>query len=99
MDVGDIREFVYRWNSKFSIDRWWRQKHGVAFNSPQHQEMNFIDMRIEYEEDLLYREMRDKSKKKDKGKEDVYIPGSGKFLKSKQNNYSQEEIDDAFDKF
>lgn len=94
MKKGDIRDFVYRWNYKFPIDRWWRKKYNVAFNSPQHKEMSFIDMRIEYEEELLFQSL----KKKDDD-EDMYEPGTGNYLKPQRKNYSQKQIDDAFDKF
>lgn len=90
--VNDIRDFVYRWNHKFSIDRWWRKKYNIAFNSPQHREMSFIDMRIEYEEELLFQSL----KKKDD--EETYEPGTGNYLKPQKKNYSQKQIDDAFDK-
>lgn len=46
-----IRNFLINWN-KFPIDYWWRHKHNVAFGSIQHREMNWIDMAIEYREEI-----------------------------------------------
>lgn len=48
-----IEDFVFRWNSKFVLDRWWRTKYGVPFGSEQHKSTSFIDMRIQWEEDRL----------------------------------------------
>lgn len=58
LDGGSIRGFVLEWNTKFPIDRWWREKHSVAFNSAPHREVSVIDMRIEWEEDELYSKLR-----------------------------------------
>lgn len=52
--IEEIKHFTTRWNLDFPIDRWWRRKHSVAFNSPIHREVSFIDMRIEWEEDKLF---------------------------------------------
>jgi len=49
-----LKEFVYRWNRDFPIDKWYRNKHKVAFNSPIHREVSFFDMRFEYEEEQLF---------------------------------------------
>lgn len=45
---------IINWNIRFPIDRWWRNKHSVAFNSPEHRESNFIDQMYEYQEEVLY---------------------------------------------
>ena len=50
----DIKTFIYRWNTNYPIDRWWREKHGVAFNSPAHRVVSFLDMYIEWLEDKIY---------------------------------------------
>ena len=39
--------------NNFPIDYWWRKKYKVPFGSKAHREMNFIDMLIEYQEDLM----------------------------------------------
>ena len=41
-----VDDFVNRWHSGFILDYWWRRKHNVAFGSPEHRRMNFIDMYI-----------------------------------------------------
>jgi len=94
MSFEDVEEFVYRWNINNPIDRWWREKHGISFNSPEHRVFSFIDMCIEFVEDFLYHDIRQKIDMK-KG---FYIPGSGNWLKSmKKEVMSQEMIDEMFD--
>ena len=50
----DIESFIYNWNIRYPIDRWWREKHKVSFNSPQHRVISFLDMFIEWAEDQLF---------------------------------------------
>lgn len=47
-----VDSFLNIWHY-FPIDYWWRKKYNVPFGSSQHREMNFIDMFIEYREELL----------------------------------------------
>jgi len=70
VDENYITDFVLQWSLKYPIDKWWRDKYKVSFNSPQHRVLSFIDLRFEYEEDLLFhREERD------------YKPNTGNWLK------------------
>ena len=71
-DMDDIRRFISMWNIRFPVDRWWRAKHKIAFNSPAHRESNFLDQLIEYEEDKMYNRV---------DKEDEYEPGTGMIFK------------------
>jgi hypothetical protein len=54
-DENYILDFCIRWNSAYPIDRWWRERHKVAFNSIEHRGMSFLDMRLEFEEYLLFK--------------------------------------------
>lgn len=45
-------DFIFDWH-RFPIDFWWRKKYNIPFGSSRHREMNFIDMLIEYQEELL----------------------------------------------
>lgn len=47
-----VNNFIFDWH-RFTIDFWWRKRYHVPFGSKQHREMNFIDMLIEYQEELL----------------------------------------------
>ena len=58
LDPKALNKFVYEWNNTFPIDRWWRDKHQVSFNSTRHREVSLIDMRFEFEEDILYSKIR-----------------------------------------
>lgn len=49
--INFTERFLFNWYS-FPIDYWWRKKYNVPFGSRAHREMNFIDMAIEFEEDL-----------------------------------------------
>jgi hypothetical protein len=49
---SEIKKFIFRWH-EFPLDYWWRKKYNIPFGSQQHREMNFIDMCIEYQEELL----------------------------------------------
>lgn len=72
LDVGSVKNFVMEWNTKFPVDRWWREKHGIAFNSVQHREVSIVDMRFEWEEDILYDKILNKQ---------VYEVNQGNFFK------------------
>jgi len=54
IDKDYVKDFMYEWNERFPIDRWWRQKHKIAFNSAAHREVSFLDMRFEFEEELTF---------------------------------------------
>jgi hypothetical protein len=50
---NDIDSFIYKWNVTYPIDRWWREKHKIAFNSPEHRVVSFLDIYVEWREDQL----------------------------------------------
>lgn len=55
-DIKDeIKRFIFNWH-EFPFDYWWRKRYNIPFGSSQHREMNFIDMYIEYQEELLLKE-------------------------------------------
>ncbi len=72
IDEDYVKNFVYQWSIQFPIDHWWRTKHKVAFNSLQHRSISFIDIKIEYEEDKLFKELRE---------EVPYTPNCGDYMK------------------
>jgi len=90
--IKSIKIFVVFWNKLCPIDKWWRDKHNVIFNSLSHREVSFIDMYIEYCEDLFFYEEKNK-RVKEKGLE--YIPGSGNFMK--EVKLTKEELDQIFE--
>ena len=82
--TGTTKEFISVWNTKFPIDYWWRKKHNIPFGSKKHNEMSLIDMRLEYEEDGLYEEMKHARE---------YVPNKGDFFKekAKERELTEEE--------
>ena len=77
----------------FPLDRWWRQKHGVAFNSEKHRNVSQIDIFFEFWEDKLYRKA---SKQSLIDKENQKLYEQGVWLKEQQ--ISKEEEDSLFEK-
>lgn len=95
-NVKSFQSFILEWNLENPVDRWWRSKHGVAFNSSLHREVSFIDMYMEFYEDSLYEKAVRQNKKKI---ESPYIPGSHDFLYEPEysvtdrNEITEEEFD------
>lgn len=83
--IEDIRSFVRRWNINYPIDRWWRRKHGVIFNSQEHRVVSFLDQLIEYIEDHEYDKAYDNYKKDEDYK-------SGNWLKERESEISNEAL-------
>jgi len=80
-----IKQFVYYWVIKYPLDYWWRKKHSISFNSPQHREMSIIDIIIEWEMDKLFRREE---------REKPYIPGEGNYMKEvRMKELSEEDFD------
>jgi hypothetical protein len=75
LNVGDLKDFTFQWNFKFPVDRWWRKKHSIPFNSPDHREISFIDQYFEFIEDSSFTTFINRKK------EEPYVPGKGNFLK------------------
>lgn len=84
----DIREYVINWNTRFPIDRAWRKKYNLAFNSRSHRESNFLDQLIDLEEDKLFDEFT---------KREEYVPDTGDWLKEKP--VSIENLRDSVESF
>lgn len=85
--IDDVKGFVYNWNLRYPIDRWWREKHNIPFNSQDHRVSNFIDQLIEREEDLLFQtiiEEEIQKTKEDYVEEEKYKPGTGNFLSKRE---------------
>lgn len=84
----EIRCFVIKWNNDFPIDRWWRNKHNVAFGSQRHKEVDFIQMFLEYEEDIMVSNLSKPST------EETFD-----FLSHQGKKISKKQIDEDFDNF
>ncbi len=85
----NVKDFVRRWNYRFPVDYWWRKKHEVFFNSPEHRNSNFWDQFFEYEEDKMYELLRQKKE---------YEPNEDDWLNIKEEEEDvsvEERIEDA----
>lgn len=80
MERSELEQAVVSWNDRFPLDRWWRNKHEVAFMSPVHRESSFLYQLFEFEEDKLFSMAITDSNVK--GNQDIYIPGSGDIFKT-----------------
>lgn len=94
-NLSSFKSFIINWSNSHPFDRWWRMKHKVAFGSPQHREMNFIDQRLEFEEDKLFLELENDTEKSD---DRDYYNQTGQWLKpSRDPKMKQDEIDEIYD--
>lgn len=82
----DFDRFVFDWNVKFPLDRWYRVKYGIRFNSKEHREVSFLDILFEYNEKQLYDRI---NKKED------YTPNKGEFLKKKKRMEKRLTMDEV----
>lgn len=51
-----IKSFIIRWNNEYPLDKAFREKYKIPFNSPQHREINQMDILYEFYEDSLIKE-------------------------------------------
>ena len=78
-DKEYVKDFVYFWNINFPLDRWYRAKYNIPFNSSNHREISILDIRHEWEEYMLYDKMKESIL-------DPYNPKSESFLKKTEQN-------------
>lgn len=84
----EIKRFIFNWH-EFPFDYWWRKRYNIPFGSPTHREMNFIDMNIEYQEELLLNDIMEQ----EDIEEDIDLGINGKEIVK----LSKQEIDDDYD--
>lgn len=87
----EVNNFLVKWHNDFILDYWWRKKHDIAFGSSAHREMNFIDMFIEYQEEVAIRSAQLKAQRKE---EEQWL---GKERLESMVEMSQEEIDEDYE--
>ena len=86
----EFRSFVYKWNTLLPIDKWYRSKYKLKFNSKEHREISFLSMLFEFEEEKAYREIGNVSK---------YIPNEGNFLKKRKAEEKKLTMEDVKKEF
>lgn len=92
-----LNNFIAEW-SRYPIDLWWRKRYNIPFGSPQHRAMNFIDMAIEYQEELLWNKARNSPQEitEDEFMEQ-YVDEQLQEQEKKTVEMTQEEIDKDFE--
>lgn len=90
--ASNIQEFNEQWNKRLPIDRWYRKKYNIPFNSISHREICLADMFFEFYEFLKYNKP---IKKEEEQKQEPYEKGKGNFMKEVE--YTQVDIDRLFD--
>ena len=90
----EIEHYIFNWHS-FPIDYWWRKKYNVPFGSRQHREQNFIDMLIEYQEEIVLNNVRAEIDREKEEKENEALGLSNK--KMNEAKLTEKELDDAYE--
>ena len=94
-DLDQIEAYVVRLNIDSPIDRWWRKKHNVAFNSAEHRAISIVDQYAERYEDYLYDNAHKTLKKR---RDDPYIYGENDFVYHREASEEDNLMsDDEFD--
>ena len=90
----DVIHFIFRWH-EFPLDYWWRKRYNIPFGSRKHREMNFIDIFIEYQEELLLRQTQEEYENRQSELEDeaIGLPSSNAEIVK----MTEKEIDDDYE--
>lgn len=93
--VVQTKEALIRWNNAYPLDRPFRKKYGIAYNSAEHRNVNQIDVFMEWVEDRLYNQLEKDIIHHDKEKKDLE---KGKWLKDRGDKITPDEEIELFDK-
>lgn len=64
MSVTDqLRRQIIDWSNKFPLDSTYRRKHNIIFNSPQHRELNQIDIYFDWLESKIHEEFLEEARR------------------------------------
>ncbi len=86
-----LRQFLIDWNNLFPLDRLYREKFNIAFNSVEHRRLNQIDVKLFFLESHMYNSL-EKDYIENKRKLENYQE-KGLILK----DLPKEKIEDLFD--
>jgi len=86
------KDFIIRWNNDHPLDKKYREKYNIAFNSPQHRQINQLDILLEYIEDQSFEQFKSdyhiKAVKAQQYKEGIWL---------EEKQLTSEESTDLFD--
>jgi hypothetical protein len=57
-----MRNKIVKWNNEFPLDRWWRLKYSIPYNSQEHREVSQLDIFFEWYEDFIFEQLRERNK-------------------------------------
>lgn len=90
--INSLKNELITWNNQFPLDRIYRQKHSILFNSGAHRRLCQIDIYFDWLEGELFREFETEFMESER-KADQYRRGN--WLQEKED---PELTDEAFDK-
>lgn len=62
--MSGMRDFVIQWNNKYPLDRWFREKYKLRFNSQEHRGTNLVDVYFQFVEERIFEDIRKESREK-----------------------------------
>jgi len=91
--LKSLKSFIISWNNKYPVDRIWRLKRNISFGSSEHREMCLIDMKIEIEEENMFKKYFQDIEDFESGKKEY--EKTGEWLK--MSEIKEEEKMERFD--
>lgn len=91
--IKQLRSLMIGWNNNFPLDRRFRAKREILFNSDEHRATNQVDIYLQWLEDELYKEYLTRAKEE---VEDKVLYDKGQWVKEVAS--SDQETLDLFDK-
>lgn len=88
----DLKTFIINWNNLFPLDRWYREKYKIPFNSKKHLKASQVDILLEYIEEISFKEYSDDMISDIENKK---LLDKGEWLKPTE--VTEKESDDLFD--
>lgn len=86
----DYKSTIIEWNNKFPLDKWFREKYKIPFNSSKHREVNQIDVYFEWVEDFLFKKYSEDNIRQKTEEEDFK---KGIIVKERQNKSLEDDFD------
>lgn len=93
--LSQLDQAIIHWDNQYPLDRWWRLKYKVPFGSAQHKEASHFNMFLEFREEELVREHRERAENADL-KDTMNLLGQTTSESKEVVKMSQKEIDREF---
>lgn len=93
ISINNLRSFLIEWNNTFVLDKTFRSKNNITFNSPEHRAVCQIDIYLEYLEDFMFEEHAEyriiSIRKEEEYKKGIWL---------QERSFNNVELNDAYDK-